>query len=221
MSEKYTENDLKKLASQLRNPTGEGGKEVAVLMNEGNIEMTKAAIKALNLKFGQTVLELGHGNADHLPLVLNEAEFLNYFGLDISETMKAEAERINKKWIDKRSAFFSLYDGSNIPFKNKTFDAIMTVNTIYFWENPVHLLKELIRVLKPGGRLSVAFGKKSFMQNLPFVKYDFQLYSDEDFKELALKTDFNEIEIQSGTDSTISKTGEPVEREFHVAILTK
>lgn len=221
MSEKYTEDDLKNLASQLRKPTGEGGKEVAVLMNEGNIEMTKAAIKALHLKFGQTVLELGHGNADHLPLVLNEAEYLNYFGLDISETMKTEAERINQKWIDRRSAFFSLYDGLNIPFKDKTFDAIMTVNTIYFWQDPVHLLKELLRVLKPGGRLSVAFGKKSFMQNLPFVKYDFQLYSDEDFQELALKTDFSEIEIHDGTDSTISKTGEPVEREFHVVILTK
>lgn len=221
MSEKYTEDDLKNLASQLRNPTGDGGKEVAVLMNEGNIEMIKAAVKSLKLRFGQTILELGPGNADHLSLVLNEAEYLNYFGLDISETMKTEAERINKKWIDKRSAFFSLYDGLNIPFKDKTFDAIMTVNTLYFWEKPVFLLEQLHRVLKPGGKLSVVFGKKSFMQHLPFVQYGFQLYSEEDFLKIASPVGFTAVEIMEGTDSTISKTGEPVQREFYIAVLTK
>lgn len=221
MSQEYSPEEMKELASQLANPHGEGGKEVAVMMNEGNVQMIKAAIAGMGLKFGQTVLELGHGNAKHLEWILNEAEFLNYFGLDISETMKAEAERINARWIDNRSAFFTLYDGNNIPFKDDTFHAIMTVNTIYFWEDPAALLNELYRVLKSGGNACIAFGKKDFMKDLPFVQHGFQLYNEDDFAGLASQTSFIVDRISSHTDSTISKTKFPVERDFLLARLLK
>jgi|SRR5690606_26317408 len=221
MSNKFSEKDLKSLAEQLSNPSGEDGIKVAQMMNEGNIEMTKAAIKALQLKFGQTVLELGPGNADHLKIILDQAEYLNYFGVDISETMKAEAERINAKYIELRTAFFTLYDGTHLPFKDKTFDAALTVNTIYFWEKPLELLQEIYRVIKPGGRCAIAFGQKDFMEKLPFVQYGFQLYGDEEIKALVGHTGFSIEEIQHLKDETITKTGEKVERKFAVAVLVK
>lgn len=221
MSDSYSETEMKSLAEQLRNPSGDEGLEVARMMNTGNVEMIKAAITGMDLKFGQSILELGHGNADHLSWILNEAEFLNYFGLDISETMKAEAERINARWIDSRSAFFTLYDGRVIPFKDNTFHAMMTVNTIYFWEYPAKMLSELHRVLKPGGVACIAFGKKSFMKDLPFVQFGFQLYSEDDFLDLASKSPFIVEEVSSHTDSTISKTKLPVEREFYLGRLRK
>ncbi|WP_417602711.1 class I SAM-dependent methyltransferase [Owenweeksia hongkongensis] len=221
MSDKFSEEDLKSLAKQLSNPTGEDGIKVGQLMNEGNIEMIKAAIEALQLKFGQSVLELGPGNAGHLKIILDQAEYLNYFGVDISNTMKAEAERINAKFIELRTAFFTLYDGTNLPFKDKTFDATLTVNTIYFWEKPAELLNEVYRVLKPGGRFAIAYGQKDFMKNLPFVKHGFQLYNDEDIKALVATSGFEIEEIQHKEDDAISKTGEKVRRQFGVAVLMK
>lgn len=221
MSDKFSEEDLKSLAKQLRKPTGDAGIEVAKLMNEGNIEMIKAAIEALQLKFGQSVLELGPGNADHLKIILDQAEYLNYFGVDISETMKTEAERINAKYIELRTAFFALYDGTNLPFKEKTFNAVLTANTIYFWEKPAELLNEVYRVLKPGGRFTIAYGQKDFMKTLPFVKHGFQLYNDKDIKALVATSGFEIEEIQHKEDDAISKTGEKVRRQFGVAVLVK
>lgn len=221
MSDSFSDLDLKSLARQLSNPTGEEGKEVARLMNEGNIEMTKAAIEALQLKFGQTVLELGHGNADHLKLILDQAEYLNYFGVDISETMKSEAERINAKFIELRTAFFTLYDGLKLPFKDKTFDAILTVNTIYFWQEPEQLINEIYRVLKPGGCCSIAFGQKEYMEDLPFVQYGFELYGNDELKDLVARSEFALEEIKQYEDEVMSKTGERVKRKYGVALLIK
>ena len=66
-----TENELKILAQQLSNPEGEVGKDVAKMMNETNISMTKETIKSLLLMDNEKVLELGHGNAGHLSYLLD------------------------------------------------------------------------------------------------------------------------------------------------------
>lgn len=221
MANYYSEEEIKMLAKQLSNPSGEAGVEVANLMSEGNVEMIKSAIDALNLKFGQSVLELGHGNAEHLKYLLNRAEYLNYFGVDISETMKSEAERINAKYIELRSAFFTLYDGMNLPFKDKTFDAIYTVNTIYFWGDQGVLLDEMYRVLKSGGVCTIAYGKKDFMRHLPFVKHGFTLYNDEDIQDLVSTSSFSLHEILQREDKSILQSGEQVPRPFGVAVLIK
>ena len=43
----------------------------------------------------------------------------------------------------------------------------MTVNTIYFWSNPVKLIGEIERTLKLNGICVLTFGDKDFMQKLP------------------------------------------------------
>ena len=42
-----------------------------------------------------------------------------------------------------------------LPFADSSFDKIMTIHTFYFWPEPVWVLQELSRVLKPGGRLII------------------------------------------------------------------
>ena len=73
-----TEEELKILAQQLSNPKGEIGEEVAKMMNETNISMTKESIKALYLADHDNVLELGHGNAGHLAYLLDFGENIHY-----------------------------------------------------------------------------------------------------------------------------------------------
>ena len=96
-----TENGLKILAQQLSKPEGEIRKDVAKMMNETNISMTKETIIALHLTDNDKVLVLGHGSAGHLSYLLDFAENVNYTGLEISETMKSEAESINPKHLLK------------------------------------------------------------------------------------------------------------------------
>ncbi|MFC4163711.1 class I SAM-dependent methyltransferase [Epilithonimonas zeae] len=213
-----TEQELKILAQQLSNPEGETGKEVAKMMNETNISMTKESIKALYLTDNESILELGHGNAGHLSYLLDFAENIQYTGLEISETMKSEAESLNSKYLSQ--ANFQLYDGNKIPFENESFDKVMTVNTIYFWENPVEFFNEIYRVLKKDGSFVLTFAKKDFMKNLPFTA-DFKLYNYEDVEELVAQTNFKRM-IRSDKEEWItSKTGTFVKREYKVLTIKK
>jgi len=213
-----TENELKILAQQLSNPEGDIGKEVAEMMNRTNISMTKETIKALHLTDNEKVLELGHANAGHLSYLLDFAENINYTGLEISETMKTEAESINQKYLSQ--AKFQLYDGKNIPFENESFDKIMTVNTIYFWQNPVYFLNEIYRVLKEHGSFVLTFAKKDFMKTLPFTS-DFKLYNYEDIELLISQTNFKRMIKSDKEEFIISKAGEQVKREYIVLTIKK
>ncbi|WP_192348554.1 methyltransferase domain-containing protein [Algoriphagus sp. Y33] len=58
---------------------------------------------------------------------------------------------------------------------SEAFDKVFTVNAIYFWSDPVVLAREIYRVLKPDGRLVVAFAGRDFMKKLPFTDFVFLL----------------------------------------------
>ena len=213
--------DLKELAKQLGNPEGEIGIEVANMMNATNIGMTKHAITSLNLNTNDVVLELGHGNCGHLSFLMKQAENLKYFGLEISELMQTEAKKSNQNYIENNLAEFELYNGTEIPFDNESFDKIFTVNTLYFWQNSDLFLNEIYRVLKPNGIFALTFADKSFMEKLPFTPFGFNLYSLKDAEELLQKNRFKMIESISQTEQVFSKTNEMVNRTFFTVLAEK
>lgn len=206
--------EWKEMASQLRQPNGARGIEVANMMNETNIRMTYHAIHRLQLREGDRILELGHGNGAHLGYLLEQREGLTYVGLDISDLMNAEAQRINRTFVVSNRASFHLYDGSHIPFPENYFDRIFTVNTIYFWSDPRLLLSELYRVLRPNGILNITLAPKDFMKQLPFTPFGFTLYDDDALLKLIGHTSFRLAGVEKQTEIVKTKAGDPVERPF-------
>ena len=143
----FTEEQLKELAQQLSKPNGDDGISIANMMHDSNIGMTQKTIAALNIANGDLILELGHGNCKHLPEILNKAENTSYYGLEISELMQKQAAENNSAATQGNKASFHLYDGNKIPFSDNTFNNILTVNTIYFWEDAEAFIQEIYRVL--------------------------------------------------------------------------
>ncbi len=213
--------ELEELARQLRQPEGPKGVEIADMMHATNIGMTRHAIEMLNIAPDDHVLELGHGNAAHLGDLLSLQPGLKYTGLDIAPLMKEEAERHNPAFVGNQQASFRLYDGRNLPFPDRSFDKIFTVNTIYFWEDPQYLLSELYRILKPGGRLAITFALESFMQTLPFTSFGFDLYGEQKFDRLIETGDFKVTGKFSQTEKVLTKSGEEAEREFVTAVVER
>lgn len=213
--------EQEEIAAQLRQPHGAEGIAVANMMNESNISMICHSIDRLNILDEDHVLELGHGNCSHLPYLLKQKNNLTYWGLEMSELMNNEAQRMNKEFINTKQALFYLYDGVSIPFSNNSFDKVFTVNTIYFWINPELLLAELYRVMKYDGILNITFAQKSFMQDLPFTQFGFELYDNEKITRLIDKTPFEIVNSETQTETVKTKTGEFIERDFTTISLGK
>lgn len=214
------ERDLKILAQNLGNPQGEKGIEVGEMMNATNIGMTLESIKTLLIEDHEHILEIGHGNAGHLKSILRIAKNLKYTGIDISETMHHEAKRINQEF--KNQADFVLYEGEKFPFEDEVFDKIFTVNTVYFWKNPVDYLNEIYRVLKDNGTLVLTFGQRDFMEKLPFTEYNFTLYNTDEMEELISKSHFKRMKISEKEEEIKSKTADEfIKRNYTVLTIKK
>jgi len=213
--------ELQAIASQLKHPSGEKGIEMANMMNETNINMTKHSIQNLNISNENRILELGHGNAGHAEFLFEQAEKLKYYGLEMSELMFQEGRQINRNFVSQKQAFFSIYDGNTIPFEDGSFDKIFTVNTIYFWQKPEELLSEIYRVLKSNGTFCLTFAEEDFMKTLPFTQYEFELYSTQKAQELIKKSEFKIVYTETQTEKVKSKTGELVDRAFTTIVLEK
>ncbi|MDQ1858088.1 class I SAM-dependent methyltransferase [Chryseobacterium sp. WLY505] len=211
--------ELKILAQNLANPQGERGIEIGEMMNATNISMTLESIKTLVIEDEQQILEIGHGNAAHLKSIMSLAKNLRYTGIDISETMHNEAKRLNKEF--ESEADFVLYEGKRLPFRDRSFDKIFTVNTVYFWENPVEFLNEIYRVLKDDGTFVLTFGQREFMEKLPFTEYDFTLYSNSEMEELVSKSQFKRMKTSEREEEIKSKTGNETIRRIYTILTIK
>lgn len=212
--------ELKAFAAQLARPDGDFGVQVAESMNETNIGMTRHSVEQLDLKDDQQVLEIGHGNGAHVAMILSKANNLHYTGLEISSQMHAEARKLNEK-IASGNRTFILYDGQTLPFESEQFDAVFTVNTLYFWKEPAVFLNDIYRVMKQKGVLAITFADKAFMKELPFTKYGFTLYSPEDMKALIARSSFSSYAHKESEETVKTRTGELVSRKFYTFILTK
>ncbi|WP_312901254.1 class I SAM-dependent methyltransferase [Chryseobacterium taichungense] len=212
--------NLKILAQHLANPQGEKGIEIGEMMNATNIGMTLESIKTLLIEDNEHILEIGHGNAAHVKSILNMAQNVKYTGIDISETMHNEAKRLNEPFKDQVD--FVLYEGEKLPFGDQTFDKIFTVNTVYFWQQPVEYLNEIYRVLKKTGIFVLTFGQRDFMEKLPFTQFDFTLYNTDEMEETVSRSHFKRMKISEREEQVKSKTGdETITRNYTILTIKK
>lgn len=215
---KLSETELQELAQQLRCPDGDNGLKTAEMMNFTNSNIISKTIESLNLKNDDAVLEIGPGNGAHIKEVIQAAANIEYKGIDISETMVAESQKIN---ADYDNVSFRLTDGEHIPFSENQFDKIFTCNTIYFWKDPQDYANEIARVLKEHGTVCIGFIPKSTMQKIPFAKYGFTLYDIETVTGLMETSGLIVVSAITDTEMVMGNNGQEIEREFVVLTAKK
>ncbi|MCJ8153819.1 class I SAM-dependent methyltransferase [Chryseobacterium sp. SSA4.19] len=211
--------NLKKLAQHLANPHGKEGIETGEMMHSTNIGMILESINALLIEDDETILEIGHGNAAHVKYIIDKARSVRYTGIDISETMHLEAKRLNQEY--QHQADFVWYEGEKLPFADKTFDKIVTVNTVYFWENPVEYLDEIYRVMKDNGTFVLTFGQRDFMEKLPFTQFGFTLYNTDEMEETVSGSLFKRMKISDREEQVKSKTEDQTIHRIYTILTIK
>lgn len=208
--------NAKDIAAQLRKPEGELGQQVAEKMNESNRPMTEFTYGHLTIQPGDHVLEIGFGNGRLLPLLLDRME-LKVTGIDLSSDMVALAKTFNASYLDKGCLSLIEANVSDLPFEAESFDAVCSINTLYFWEDPIACAQQIFRVLKSGGCLCLGLTPKNEMKLLPPTQFGFNLYEDEEVISILKSAGFTKIEMSSRLENPI-KIGDQ-EFQFHSMVI--
>lgn len=148
-------NIIRKFVENQRHPSGFMGKLAALRMIRGNAEAVEWAVNLLDLKENDQVLEVGFGPGVGIERAAALAARGRVAGVDSSPTMLAMARKRNDKAIVEGRVDLRLGDASSMPFPDNSFDKAFAVNVLYFFEDPVSSLREIHRVLKPGGRAAL------------------------------------------------------------------
>ena len=77
------------------------------------------------------------------------------YGVDFSGESVAFASRINKQWIDTGRVEIREASVSHLPFSENVFDLVTAVETHFWWPDLPSDMREVLRVLKPGGALII------------------------------------------------------------------
>lgn len=77
------------------------------------------------------------------------------YGIDHSTESVAMAMRTNRQWIDMARVEVREASVSRLPFSDGTFDVATAVETHFWWPALPADLREVLRILKPGGRLII------------------------------------------------------------------
>jgi ubiquinone/menaquinone biosynthesis C-methylase UbiE len=121
-----------------------------------NRAMNEAAAERLPLRPEDRVLELGFAHGRTLAALAARVPRGRAVGVDPSETMLAMAGRRLRRPIAAGRVELRLASAEALPFPDASFDAAYAANSVQFWPGPERSLREVRRVLRPGGTLLLA-----------------------------------------------------------------
>lgn len=184
------------LAAQLCQPSGLFGKFImADSLNKHNEKMNHFAVERLDIQPTDKVLDIGFGGGVTIEEMLKTIDTGKIYGVDFSQVMVEQAKHKFKPEIESDKVSIEFGDVKQLPFTECTFNKICTVNTIYFWDEPLANLKEIKRVLKSDGKLVIGIRSADKMKELPVTQYNFRLYNPEAVKDLLVKAGFTNVLI--------------------------
>lgn len=157
------------IGRQLRQPSGWAAALAGPLMRLVNARPNALAVAALDVRPGDTVLELGCGPGHGLRLLAARAGHGVVHGIDHSAAMLRQAGRRNRAAI--RAGRIRLHRGGfeRLPLPDGSVDRILAVNVAYFWRDPPAVLAEARRVLQPGGVLAIYVTDAATMRRWRFA----------------------------------------------------
>jgi ubiquinone/menaquinone biosynthesis C-methylase UbiE len=128
--------------------------------------MTQALVEDAQIGSRQTVLDVGTGPGEPaLSLTKLVGPEGRVFGIDPSSEM-VEAARREAARLGLKNAQFDVASADHLSFPADTFDAVVSRLGAMFFPSPVDAVREMLRVLKPERKLSLAVWH--FVERNPF-----------------------------------------------------
>jgi ubiquinone/menaquinone biosynthesis C-methylase UbiE len=137
--------------TQTSKPTGFSGRVTLWRMNLSHSKLTDWGLTHTVIGPEFSVLDVGCGGGRTLSKLAVVASQGKVHGIDYSEESVAASRRYNAQAIRGGRVEIQLADVEKLPFADNTHDLVTAVETHFYWPDIAAALREIRRVLKPGG----------------------------------------------------------------------
>ena len=138
------------LLENARHPRGIKGLQMLEHMKEIHAELTEWAFQQMP-SFGNTILDIGCGAGYALNRLAENYPGTMLYGCDLSSLSLECAKEYNLQLIKEKRLSLRLCGVPKLDWPDAFFDSVYSIECIYFWPDIMRCLREVRRVLKPGG----------------------------------------------------------------------
>ena len=182
-----------------RKPTGRLSRFLIRAMNIRHYPMTNWGLSHLSIGKQDTILEIGCGGGGAVNKLAKIATNGKVYGIDFSDESVMVSRMTNKQFVQMGRVEIQQSSVSCLPFFDNMFDLVTAVNTHNYWPDLVTDMQEILRVLKPGGKLiiigSVYEGGKYDKRNQKYAELiEIAFPSINELREIFLKVGYSEVQ---------------------------
>lgn len=192
-------------SKQARRPEGLFGRIVMrIVFDQGNALLNNLVCDLMSVETDDRVIEIGSGTGKLIYKMALKIDNGLIEGVDFSSAMVSIARKRNKNNI--ANGRVKILDGNfdEMPFEKESFTKACSINTIYFWPEPKHTAKKIVKILKPEGKLILAFEDIGQLKQRKLNQDVFHIYSKEEVQDLLINAGFsNDISIVSKVKSSL------------------
>jgi ubiquinone/menaquinone biosynthesis C-methylase UbiE len=186
------------VVGQVRKPSGPLGRRMARAMNLSHAAMTDWALQQVPIATNAAILDIGCGGGRTIQRLTALAPAGTVQGIDYSEASVAAARATNAREIETGRVQIQHGSVASLPFPDRTFDLVTAVETHYYWPDLTANMREVLRVLKPGGMFVLIAethrdGLVGTLYILPMALLRAAHLSDAETRDLLTRTGFTEV----------------------------
>jgi ubiquinone/menaquinone biosynthesis C-methylase UbiE len=195
----------RRLLNQLQNPTGWLGRWHLRGMNRRHSKLTDWGLEHVSIANDALILDIGCGGGRTVDKLAALATQGKVYGVDHSETSVASSQKTNQQWIQTGRVEIRPGSVSHLPFPDQTFDLATAIETHFYWPDLPADMREVFRVLKPGGTLvliaEVYKGGKydrqvqKFAELMQKMSFSYANLTVDEHQELFQKAGFTEVQV--------------------------
>jgi|LGOV01.1.fsa_nt_gb ubiquinone/menaquinone biosynthesis C-methylase UbiE len=175
-------------------PRGFAGRITFIFMNRGHKSTYENVAKVLELQPEDDLLEVACGNGYFLKKYASHIH--SVVGLDLSDLSVKQATKKNKERVAARTAEFVQGDASKLPWEDNKFSVATAMGSFMGFPKPLESLKEIYRVLRPGGRtvIGLEWNAEDGLDHTKHIeKYGMRMYTEDEARTMMKESGFSSI----------------------------